>query len=710
VNRRTFLWTGTAGGAGLLIGFDLFGCDAKDKPKAPPKPKDPTAGTPGAEYDVNAYVRIGTDDSITIIVPESEMGQGVLTSVAMIVAEELGADWKRVRSEHALANKEKYGRQGTGGSTTIRKGLEQFQRAGATARAMLIEAAAQQWKVPAAECTVARGVIAHANSKATATFGSVAQAASKLEPPAELPALRDPKSYEIIGKAVQRLDLPPKTDGTAVFGIDVKVPDMLTAQVVHPPAFGGKLESVDAAAAKAVPGVVDVVEIPTGVAVIAKHFWAAKLGRDALKVTWDDGPHAGLSSAKITAMCKKIAGKGVQARAEGDAAAALKKAKRKLSAVYEVPYLAHATMEPMNCTADVRADRCEVWAPTQTPSGTQDTAAEITGLDPDKIVVHTTLMGGGFGRRSQTDFVADAVHASKAAGKPVKVVWTREDDTRGGWYRPMAYNELEGAVDAEGWPVAWVHRIASPSILEGFGREIPGGVDPTSIDGAADLPYAIPNLRVTCAKPDLPITLWFWRSVGSSQNAYVTECFFDELCALGGVDPLAARLRLLSGEPRIKKVVEVVADKAGWSSPVAEGHARGIAVRESFGSICAQVADVSIDNGAPRVHSIVCAVDPGQVVNPDTIEAQMESGIAYGLSAALFGEITIDKGRAVQGNFDTYPVVRMPHMPRVATHIVPSGDAHGGIGEPGLPPAAPAVCNALRALTGKPVRSLPIRL
>jgi isoquinoline 1-oxidoreductase beta subunit len=570
---------------------------------------------------------------------------------------------------------------------------------------MLVAAAAAAWGVPPAECRARLGEIIHEPSGRRVRFGAVAQAASRLEPP-EQPALKDEKEFALIGKALARLDVPAKAEGTAQYGMDVKLPGMLTAQVAHPP-FGGKLARFDGAAAKQVPGVVDVVEIPTGVAVVGEHFWAAKQGRDALVTEWDGGAWSGLSTASIRAMCTQLVGKGKQARKDGDPSGALRRARLRLDAVYEVPYLAHATMEPMNCTAHVRPDGVDVWVGTQSPSSVRARAAEIAGVGEDRVVVHPMMLGGGFGRRSQTDFVEDAVHVAKALGKPVKVVWSREDDTGAGFYRPMSYNELSGGVDADGWPVAWVHRIASPSILEGFGRPIPGGVDPTSIDGAADLPYRIPNVLVTCAKPELPITLWFWRSVGSSQNAYVAECFFDELCRLGGKDPVDARLHLLD-DPRYRKVVEVAADKAGWGTAPPAGRARGIAVRKSFGTYVAQVAEVSLDGAVPRVHRVTVAVDPGKVIHPDTIASQMESGIAYGLSAALFGKIDIDAGRAVQANFDRYPILRLPQMPKVDVHLVPSGDDYGGIGEPGLPPAAPALCNALLALTGRPVRTLPI--
>jgi isoquinoline 1-oxidoreductase subunit beta len=444
--------------------------------------------------------------------------------------------------------------------------------------------------------------------------------------------------------------------------------------------------------------------------VVADHFWAADQGAKALVVEWDEGDGAKLDSASLGKRLKAIAGRGVEAHSAGDVTAALKMKKgKKLEAVYEVPYLAHAPMEPLSCTAEVTGDACELWVSTQSPTGAQAKAAEITGLDPSKIQVHSMMLGGGFGRRSQSDFVADAVHVAKATGKPIKVIWTREDDVRMGMYRPAAYNLMTGAVDADGWPVAWRHQIASPSIVHVFGP-LKDGIDRSSVEGAANLPYAIPNQRVTYARPKLPVTTWFWRSVGSSQNAYVTECFLDELAALGGKDPLELRRRLLKDAPRHLRALERAAEAAGYGKPLAEGRAHGLAVHESYGSIVAEVAEVSIEDGRPRVHRVTCAIDCGQVINPDTIRAQMDSSVAYGLSAALFGRIDFDKGRVVQSNFHDYPIVRMGEMPRVDTVIIAEGEPHGGVGEPALPPLAPAVCNALRALTGTPVRKLPIQL
>lgn len=694
--RRDFLTTVSAAGTGLLIGFRL--------------PRHLAAAQRAfiGEGDLNAWIRIGSDEQVTLFVSESEMGQGVLTSLPMILAEELDVDWSRVRSEHALAD-QRYGNQSTGGSSSVRGDYETLRKAGAAARQLLIAAAAAEWGVPAAECATEPGVVIHAKTRRRASYGRLAVRASTLTAPAD-PPLKDQKDFRIVGKPTKRLDTPAKVRGRAIYGIDVRLPGMLVAQVAHCPVFGGKVARFDPTPALRVPGVRRVVEITSGVAVVAEDFWSAKKGRDALDIHWDAGAGAELSSERIAARLRELAPGGLTAIRTGDPDAALAAAvgPKRVDAEYEVPYLAHATMEPLNCTADVRADACEIWVPTQAQTGSRRLAAQITGLPLEKVTLHTTFLGGGFGRRSQTDFLADAVQVSKLVGHPVKVVYTREDDMHAGWYRPVAYNALSAALDADGWPTAWVHRIASPSILASMGP-LRDGIDGTSVEGARNLPYAIPNLLVTCAKADFPIPVWFWRSVGSSINGYVTECFLDELAHAGGKDPVDLRRRLLTDHPRHRRVLDLAAEKAGWGTSLPEGRARGVAVHESFGSIAAQVAEVSLgDDGVPRVHRVVCAVDCGQYVNPDTIVAQMESGIVFGLSAALYGEITIDQGRAVQSNFDDYRVLRIDQMPEVETHIVAEGDPMGGIGEPGTPPIAPAVCNALLVLTGTPVRRLPI--
>jgi isoquinoline 1-oxidoreductase beta subunit len=691
LDRREFLQLTGAIGAGLLLACRVGRNEASR-----------TAG------ELNAWIHIGTDGAVTLYISESEMGQGVLTSLSQILADELEADWSTVRAVPAPADRAKYGDQGTGGSTSVRLDYDTLRQAGAGARQLLVAAAAATWGVPAQECRAEQGAVLHEASGRRAGYGELAERASTLPMPKN-PQLKDPKDFRYIGKSMKRLDSLEKVTGRAMFGIDVTVPDMLVAVVAHPPVVGGALRRFDATRAKAVPGVRDVVEIPTGVAVIADHFWAARAGRAALDAEWDDKGWGTLSSEKIAAMLREICPKGVTARREGDPEAALASAVRRLEAVYEAPYLAHATMEPMTCTAHVRPDGCDVWVGTQVPTGCQDVAARITGLTPEQVTVHTLYLGSGFGRRSQTDYVEEALHIAKAAGKPVKLIWTREDDTRAGRYRPIAYNELSAGLDAEGWPIAWVHRIASASIPEQPGPS-GSGVDEAATMGASDLPYQVRSLHVTWARPDLPITTWWWRSVGSSQNAYVTECFLDELARAAGKDPLAYRRHLLAGHPRHLRVLETAAEKAGWGKPLPAGHAMGIAVHECFGSFVAQAAEVSLrDDRTVRVHRVVCAVDCGHVINPDTIEAQMQSGIMYGLSAALYGEITVADGQIVQSNYHNYPVVRMQDAPAVEVHIVTSGDALGGIGEVGLPAIAPAVCNAILALTGKPVRRLPIK-
>ncbi len=696
LSRRTFLQVSGGAGVGLVLGLTLPGVA---------HPSDSAEGP----AEIGAWVRIGSDDRVTLMVAKSEMGQGVMTSLPMLLAEELGVSWEQVRVEQAPTDTARYGRQLTGGSRSVRGSWDALRRAGAAAREMLISAAAATWDVERGECSARDGSVVHGPSGRRVRYGALAARAARLEPPAD-PPLRDPAEFRIVGKSPGRVDTPAKVDGSAVFGIDVRVPGMLVAQVEPCPYFGGRVRSIDAAAARAVDGVRDVVETPRGVGVVARSYWPAQLGRRALRVTWDPGPDAELGSDTIRARCVAAVSGGTVARDDGDVDAALVKAAHTLEAVYEVPYLAHATMEPMNCTAHVREDACEIWAPTQAPERVQEAAAGITGLPAERVTVHTTLLGGGFGRRSETDFVADAVHLSRAVGAPVKLVYTREDDMSGGYYRPVAYNALRGGLDAEGWPVAWEHRIASPSILRSQGVEPRGGIDGPAVEGARNLPYAIDSVRVTWADVESPVPTHWWRSVGSSQNAWVVESFLDELCAAGGKDPLEARLRLLRDHPRHARVARIAAERAGWGGSLPAGHALGLAVHESFGSFVAQVADVSVGSGGvPRVHRVVCVVDCGQVVHPDTVRAQMEGGIAFGLSAALHGEIRLQDGRVAQRNFDSYPIVRIDQMPRVETHIVAEGDAPGGIGEPGTPPIAPAVCNALLALTGTPVRRLPAR-
>jgi isoquinoline 1-oxidoreductase beta subunit len=628
----------------------------------------------------------------------------------MLLAEELEVDWSKVRSEHAIANEARYGRWRTGGSSSVRETHDGLRKAGATARALLVAAAAERWQVAAESCRADRGTVVHAESGRRLGYAALAERAAQLPPPAE-PALKPRSQYSVIGKDMRRLDTPAKVDGSAVFGLDVRVPGMLVAQVERPPDLGGKLASFDAKAALAVPGVVAVFEIPRGVAIVAKHFWAAQSGRKQLAIRWTPGPHGALDNEAIRKLCTAAVAQGAQVRKEGDVERAVASAgpKRTLEAVYDFPFLAHATLEPMNCTAKVEEGRCELWVPTQSPTAAADAAAKILGIAPDRVRVNTTLLGGGFGRRGDSDFVEDAVHIAKQMKAPVQVVYTREDDMRAGLYRPTGTNVMRGAVDAEGWPVVWEQRIASQSILREKGWPTKDGIDFAAVEGVKNLPYAIPNVFVSWADVVLPVSTHWWRSVGSSQNGWVTECFFDELCRLGGKDPLAARKRLLKDHPRHVRVLEKAASEAGWGKPLPKGHALGLAVHESFGSIVAETAEVSLDaDGTPRVHRVVCVVDCGEVVHPAGVRHQMESGITMGLSAALWGEIAIEKGRIVTTNYDRYPIARIDQTPRIETHIIAEGDEMGGIGEPGTPPIAPAICNALLALTGEPIRRLPI--
>ena len=705
MERRAFLQVGGTIGAGLVVGFRL---------------PDAHGVLPFAP---NAWVKVDADGTVTVTIDKSEMGEGNHTALAMIVAEELDADWSKVKLGPLPANPAGWSRRmSTGGSTSVRTSYEILRKAGASARAMLIGAAAQTWAVDPATCHTEPGSVTHPESSRRIAYGALADKAATIPVPAD-PPLKDPKDFRILGTRVHRIDTPSKVNGSAEFGIDVRMPGMLFATIERAPVFGGKVKSLDATAAKAVPGVRHVVELSgtpwtgvngawgvgteSGVAVVADTYWQAVQGRRALRITWDEGTAATLSDipGKLAALANQA---GVTAKTTGDAAAALAGAVKKIEGVYTVPFLHHATMEPMNCTAYVRAGECEVWAPTQNQTRAQEVAAEAAGIPKEKVRIHTTLLGGGFGRRLESDFVAEAVSISKAINAPVKVIWSREDDTKHGFYRPATYNKLSAGLDAQNRPVAWTHHIVAPPILTKFGP-LQNGIDGTLIDGAADVPYAFPNLFVDQLAVDLPIPLGFWRSVGASQNAFVVECFFDEVAAAAGRDPYELRRELLQAKPRHLRVLELAASKAGWGSPLPPGRGRGIAIAEWEPTTCAEVAEVSVGaDRTVRVHRVVAAVDCGPVVNPDTIEAQMQGGVVFGLSAALYGEITIDKGRVQQGNFNDYPVLRMPEMPVVEVHIVPSSDPQGGIGEPSVPPTAPAVCNAIFAATGKRIRSLPI--
>jgi len=705
IDRRSFLKTGVAGAAGLVIGFYLPG---RFETFAAP------AGVASAK--LNAWMFISPDDTVKIMIDKSEMGQGILTALCMIAAEELDCDWKKIHTEFAPAAKEyfnpAFGMQGTGGSSSVRSSWDPLRKAGAAARDMLLQAAAQKWGVEKSTCRTENGVIYHDATKRKLTYGSLAEAASMLPVPQDVPT-KDPKQYRIVGKPTKRLETPDKVNGTAEFGIDIRRPGMLYAVVARCPVFGGKVASFDATKAKAVPGVKNVVQISNGVAVIADNTWSAMQGRRALDVKWDEGATGKVNDESISKLlADQMSQPGAEARKEGDAAAAFSGASQKIEAVYEAPYLAHATMEPLNATADVRADRVDVWAPTQFQTVAQNMAAKFSGLKPDQAFIHTTYLGGGFGRKAGVDFVIEAVETSKAAGAPVKLTWSREDDMQHDYYRPASYAKLEGAVGTDGWPVAFGARVACSSIFEAwFPGSTKNNLDPTSVEGIANLPYSIPNIQVNYMRTEPGIPVGFWRSVGNSQNGFFSECFMDELATAAKKDPYEFRRHLLDKAPRHLGVLELAAQKANWDKPLPAGRYRGIAVLFAFESYAAQVVEISVNRGAKsvKIHRVVCAVDVGRVVNPLNIAMQSESAIVYGLSSALYGAINISGGRVTQTNFNNYQVLRLDAMPVIETYIVPSEEKPTGAGELAVPPAVPALCNAIFAATGKRIRRLPIR-
>jgi isoquinoline 1-oxidoreductase subunit beta len=705
LDRREFLRKSVAGGAGLVIGVYLPG---KYEALAGAPPKDPAA--------INAWVQIAPDDTTTLLIDKSEMGQGINTALTMILADELDLDWKKIKTEFAPAApvyfNPVFGLQGTGGSTSIRGSWEPLAKAGAAAREMLIATAAKRWNVEPSACHTENSAVVNTASGKRIGYGALVEEAAKMPVPAS-PKRKDAKEYKYVGKATKRIDSRIKVDGTAEFGIDVRRPKMLHAAVARCPVFGGTVKSFDGTKAKAVSGVKSVLQISTGVAVVADNTWSAMEGRNALQITWDEGANAKNSSDAIRKLYQgRMEQTGVIARKDGDADGAMPGTAKKVEAVYEVPFLAHATMEPMNCTADVRADGCDIYAPTQFQTFAQMTGAKITGLKPEQVRIHTTYLGGGFGRRAELDFIVEAVELSKAAGAPVQVTWSREDDMQHDYYRPAVMVKLWAGLDDKGALVAWKSRIVGPSIMSRFfPGSVKNGLDDTATEGIATLKYDVPNFLVEYLLTEPGVPVGFWRSVGNSHNGYIAECFVDELAKAAGKDPYEFRRGLLSKDARQRGVLELAAEKAGWSKPLAAGRYRGIAVVESFGSYVAEVAEISIDRKAHtvQVHRVVAAVDCGRHVNPETIRAQIEGGIIYGLTAALKGEITIANGRVEQANFNDYDVVRMNETPQVEVHIVESHDGPGGIGEPGTPPIAPAVCNAIFAATGKPVRRLPIR-
>ena len=708
-SRRDFLKTTAVVSGGLVIAFVVPGAGRFALAQAPA----------GKLPSPNAFLRIGSDDSVTVLLSHSEMGQGIWTTLPMLIAEELDADWSKIRVAHAPAAPvyahTVFGIQMTGGSSTTWSEFDRYRQAGAVARALLVQAAAQRFGVSPETIRTEKGVVIAGDKHAR--YGELAEAAAKLPQPASV-KLKDPKDWKIIGKPTKRLDTPEKITGRAQFGMDVHFPGLLTAVVERGPVFGATVKSFDAAKAKAVPGVRAVVQVPSGVAVVADHFWAAKLGRDALKIDWDLGPNSALDSTALHERFRQLAGTpGMVAEQAGDAAGALAKAAKTIEAEYSVPYLAHAPMEPLNCTVRITPDRCEIWTGTQFQTMDQGVAAHITGLKPEQITIHTTFLGGGFGRRATptSDAVTEAVHVAKAAKAPVKTVWTREDDVRGGYYRSAFVHRVRVGAGADGLPQAWQHTVVGQSIGAGTPFEqmlVKNGIDNTSIEGVSDSPYlkAIPDRRIELHSPKTGIPVLWWRSVGNSHTAFVMETLIDELAHAAGKDPVDYRRLLLKDHPRHLGVLNLAAQSSGWGGALPTGRARGVAVHESFGSFVAQVAEVSVEDGRIRVHRVVCAIDCGVAVNPSAVAAQMESGIAFGLSAALHSALHFKDGRVEESNFHDYVVLRIDEMPYVETHIVASTEKMGGVGEVGVPPIAPAVANALAVLTGRRLRTLPLTL
>ncbi len=720
VSRRRFL----QGGAALTLGFVLPAGAADKLPAAGPG-KAGEGLAAAVHFEPNAFLRIGADNSVTVISKHLEMGQGTYTGLATIVAEELDADWKQVRVEGAPADAKRYNNlfwgptQGTGGSTAIANSWEQLRKAGAAGRAMLVGAAAKRWKVAPGEIVVSNGIVSHAASGRKASFGELALDAANEAVPAEV-KLKDAKDFKLVGKRANRKDSAAKTDGTAKFTQDVQLPGMLVAVVAHPPQFGAKMKSFDAGRARQVKGVVDVVQIPQGVAVLAKDTWSAKKGRDALSVVWDDSAAFKLGSEEILARYKEMAkSPGKIAKQSGDTATAFAGAAKVVKASYDFPYLAHAAMEPMNCVIKLDADGAEVWNGEQFQTIDQAVVAKVLGLKPEQVRLNMLYAGGSFGRRASkdVDYLVEAAHIVKAIDgrAPVKLVWLREDDMRGGYYRPLFHHALEAAIDGSGKLAGWKHRLVGQSILIGSPFEaflVKDGIDGVSVEGASNLPYAIPNLTVDLHTPtDIPVPVLWWRSVGSSHTAFSTEAFFDEVAAAMGKDPVALRLELLDKHPRHAGVLKLAAEKAGWATPLkakaGERRGRGVAVHESFNSYVAHVAEVTVaKDGTVKVDRIVSAVDCGTAINPDNIRSQIEGGIGFGLGA-MTQAITLKEGRVEQGNFDGFSLLRIGEMPKVEVHIVPSMAAPTGVGEPGVPPVLPAVANAIAAATGKRLRNLP---
>jgi isoquinoline 1-oxidoreductase subunit beta len=703
ISRRTLIKGSFAVGTGLVVGFHL-GPMGRRAARAQARALAP-----------NQWVSIDRDGVVTIVNSVVEMGQGSLTTMPAIIADELDTDLGKIRVTQAPANPKLYanpvtGAQGYGGSRGVRDHIDMLRKAGAAAREMLMQAGANEWGVPLSEVDTDLDTVVHKPSGRRMPYSALVEKAAQLPVP-QNPRLKKPDQFRYMGKLMHRRDTPLKVNGSAVFGMDVVVPGMLIASIERCPVFGGKVKSFDATAAKRIKGVKDVVEVTNGVAVVADSFWTAQRGRKALKVVWDEGPVASVTSASIRQGYVAAATQAGQvARNDGDADKALAAGAKTVEAVYEVPFLEHACMEPMNATAFVKPGSCEIWAPTQSPGSTQVTGSKVSGVPVEKVIVNTTYLGGGFGRRGEQDFILDALETSKAVGAPVKVMWTREDDIQHGFYRPATYNVFKAALDAQGAPVAWWNRVVGPGILVQKGRAQAGTIDGAAMEGVRNMPYDIPNVHVEWVNKDYGVPLGFWRSVGPSQNGFIVESFVDEMAKAAGKDPVEFRRGLLGKSPRHKAVLELAAAKANWGSPPPAGRARGCAVMFSYGSYVAHVAEVSVArDGKVKVHKLVGAIDAGFAVNPDQVKAQMEGGGIYALTALLYGEITIDRGRVVQSNFDNYPMLRINEAPEMEVHILNSGEAAGGLGEPGVPTVAPAICNAIFALTGTRVRSLPLK-
>jgi isoquinoline 1-oxidoreductase beta subunit len=728
ISRREFVVWGTAAGAGLLIGVRLAGATAyaaqEDAPGAKKAPPNPFV----------AYVHVKPDGQVSLIVAKSEMGQGIKTGLAMILAEEACVDFATVHVEQAETRPDLYAHMGTGGSGSTMENFMPLRRAGASVRELMIAAAAQQWNVPTKECKAKSGAVLHDKSSRKAGYGELVEAAQKLPlPDPEKVPLKEVSKFEVIGHTTPRVDIPSKVNGSAQFGIDVRVPDMLFAVVARCPTFGGKVAHFDGSKAKAVAGVRDVFEIPAlgrdmftagGIVVVADSTWAAMKGRQALDITWDRGAAVSESTESLREALRAAAAKpGTRVRNDGNVEMELPRSARRVNAIYEFPFLAHATMEPMNITVHARGSEAEVWAPTQSPDWVQGTVAKVLGVEPPKVVVHTTLMGGGFGRRYMADYPAEAAQIAKVVGKPVQVVWSREDDMTHDFYRPSACHEMRGVVDQSGHPLVWSHRIASTSIGAWWDPPDKQAPEKSEVGGAEQMPYAIPNVRLEYNPVASAVPPLWWRSVEHSFNGFAVESFIDELAAATKQDPVQYRRKLLvkpanwkaksdeDPDPaRLRGVLDLAAEKSGWSKPMAKGRARGIASYHSFGSYFAEVAEVTVKDGEFRIDRIVAAVDCGQIVNPESVRSQAEGAIIYGLSAALKNEITIKDGAVEQTNFDGYDPIRINEAPPIEVHLVINREEPGGMGEPGLPPIAPAVANAYYAATGQRLRKLPFKL